>query len=197
MKSVSVANIPEQMPRTNNHFVCRIGQYYLKLTGWKVSGELPESSKMIMAVAPHTSNWDFCVGIMVKSALRLKLNFLGKHSLFIGPFGKWLKYVGGIPIDRSAAHGVVGQLVTQFQQRESLVLAIAPEGTRSKVKQWKTGFLHIAKQAQVPLVLVQIDYSTKHVIFYPKRMVTGDIEQELVSVQSVFDKKCAKYPSKF
>lgn len=124
---------------------------------WGVS----RAKKFILAVAPHTSNWDFVVGISVMFALDIKINFLGKHSIFIGPFKYLLNNIGGIPVYRDKNYGVVEQLVNRCQQSEHFVLGIAPEGTRSKTSQWKSGFLHIAHQANIPVVPVSLDFGKR------------------------------------
>ncbi|WP_371377274.1 lysophospholipid acyltransferase family protein [Thalassotalea aquiviva] len=188
---------PPNVPRTNNQFAAWFGRLLINTSGWSLSGNLPDKKKFIVAVAPHTSNWDFLVGVRIKFALNLNLHFLGKDSLFKGLLGSWLRYLGGIPIDRSAPNGVVGQIVDRFNKEDELVIVIAPEGTRSKVSKWKTGFLQIAKQAKVPVVMVKFDYAKKDVHFYPERYIEGEIEQELASVQSLFSPDCAKIPQNF
>ncbi len=190
-------NVPENVPRSNGKISAWLAQQLLDKFGWKIVGELPNEAKFIMAVAPHTSNWDFILGVLVKFAGNLNVNFLGKDSIFIWPFSIWLKAIGGIAIDRSSANGVVGQIVDEFKNQQQLVLAIAPEGTRSKVQQWKTGFLQIAKQAGIPILPVQFDFKHKHVVFYPVRLIEGDIEQELSAIQGLFHRHCAKNPQNF
>lgn len=137
-----------------------------KLLGWKIVGEFPRHlKKFIIAVAPHTSNWDFPVGVMARSVLRIKdAQFLGKASLFKPPFGWIFRALGGYPVDRSSRHDVVQQAVDIFNAHENFVLALAPEGTRKKVDKLRTGFYYIAKGANVPIVPVGFDFSTKRVI---------------------------------
>lgn len=188
---------PSNVPRTTSKFSGWLGNLMLKLSGWRIVGEMPNEKKFIMAVAPHTSNWDFLVGIQVKFALNLRLHFLAKDSLFFWPFGIWLKYIGGMPINRRAAHGVVGQMVDKFEQKEQLIIVVAPEGTRSKVERWKTGFLQIAKRASVPVVPVQMDYRTKQIIFFPARHVEGDIPVEIDNFIAVYEQSSAKNPQNF
>ncbi|WP_260679280.1 lysophospholipid acyltransferase family protein [Thalassomonas sp. M1454] len=192
-----ITEIPDKLPRTNSKLSAWLAQKILKLSGWKVVGELPNEAKVIMAVAPHTSNWDFILGILVKFSFNLKVSFLGKSSIFIWPFSLWLKSVGGIAVDRSNAHGVVGQIVNEFNNQSQLILGIAPEGTRSKVTKWKTGFLQIAQQANIPVVPVQLDFKHKQVMFFTKRMVSTDIDKELADIQSLFSPHCAKKPQNF
>lgn len=189
--------VPINIPRTNRRFIKWCAGKLFTMLGWRISGSFPNEKKLILAVAPHTSNWDFVIGVIVKLALDLKLNFLGKDAIFFWPFNIWLKAIGGIAIDRKSPHGVVGQMVDKFEQQESLVLALAPEGTRSKVTQWKTGFLHIANKASVPVLPIQIDYKAKQIIFYQARNISADIEDELQEIKSIFSKDCAKNPHNF
>jgi len=164
------------------------------LGGWQIHGELPSVKKAIIPVAPHTSNWDFFVGVFVMFALGLKLSFLGKHTIFRFPVNGLLRKLGGIPVDRSAAGGVVGQMVEQFKQREQLILALAPEGTRKKVSEWKTGFLHIAEQAQIPVIPVSFDFSRRVVDIMPPMMISGDIDQALLAVKQAVSHAQGKNP---
>ena len=162
--------------------------------GWKITGELPQQSKFILAVAPHTSNWDFFVGIAVMFSLNLKVSFLAKGSLFRWPIKSLLTAIGGIGVDRSHSHGVVGQIVDKFNGNEQFILGLAPEGTRSKTIEWRTGFLHIAKQANVPVVPVSFDFIKKEVRFHAPVEITGDINQALISFKQLFADVCAKNP---
>ncbi|TWX73300.1 acyltransferase [Colwellia sp. C1TZA3] len=162
--------------------------------GWKITGELPQQPKFIIAVAPHTSNWDFFVGIAVMFSLNLKLSFLAKGSIFRWPIKSFLTAIGGIGVERNHSHGVVGQIVEEFKSNEQFILAIAPEGTRSKTTEWRTGFLHIAKKANVPVIPLSFDFIKKEVRFHPAVVITGDINQELVEFKQVFADVCAKNP---
>ena len=127
-------------------------------------------------------------------ALRLKVTFLGKKSIFVGPFGSLLRKFGGMPIERSNSNGVVGQLVCAFEDAETMVLGLAPEGTRRKTKQWKTGFLIIAQQAKIPIVPVSLDFSKKQVEFLAEHYITSDIAKELSHFKQQFTAVCAKKP---
>ncbi|MBU2972217.1 1-acyl-sn-glycerol-3-phosphate acyltransferase [Pseudoalteromonas sp. C2R02] len=171
-----------------------LGRFLLKLLGWKVSGEFPQTSKFVAAVAPHTSNWDFIIAIAVKLQLGITIRFLGKNSIFFWPLGPILKAWGGMPVDRSSPHGLVSQVKKQFDNNEHLVLGLAPEGTRKKSKEWKTGFLHIAHNSNVPVVPMALDYRTKTFIIMPAQHINENTEQALISIKSLYDKNMAKYP---
>jgi len=186
--------IPTCIPRTKSRFGQWLGLLVLNALGWKVAGSLPARQKFILAVAPHTSNWDFVIGIAAKLSLNLHIHFLGKDAIFIWPFRGMLKRQGGIPIDRKHRHGVVEQMVKKFNETDQLLLAIAPEGTRSKTKQWKTGFLHIAHLANVPVVAVSLDFAAKEVFFHSETYIESDILQELIRFKQFYADVCAKNP---
>jgi len=155
---------------------------------------MPAQSKFILAVAPHTSNWDFFLGIAAMFSLNLKVSFLGKASIFRWPVKSLLTAIGGIAVERSHSHGVVGQIVDAFQQNEKFILGLAPEGTRSKTREWKTGFLQIAKQANVPVVPVSFDFVKKEIRFYTAVVISGEINQQLAEFKQIFSGVCAKNP---
>jgi 1-acyl-sn-glycerol-3-phosphate acyltransferase len=119
---------------------------------------MPDCGKLVIIAAPHTSNWDFVFGMTGAFALGLELHWMGKHTLFKPPLGGVMRWLGGLAIDRRAAHGVVEQVADEFARRGQLLLVVTPEGTRSKVERWKTGFWHIARAAGVPILLGGLDY---------------------------------------
>jgi 1-acyl-sn-glycerol-3-phosphate acyltransferase len=180
-------HVKGEFPTRDGRFLRWVGRVGLRLSGgWKINGQMPDVKKAILPVAPHTSNWDFPVGVFVMLALGLKLNYLGKASLFRFPIKSLMTKLGGIPIDRSAPNGVVGKMVAEFKQQNELILVITPEGTRKKVKEWKKGFLHMAKQANVPIIPVAMDFARKAIDIGPAIMITGEIEKELERVKSYF-----------
>lgn len=131
--------------------------------GWQIEGELPDIPKMVVVGAPHTSNWDFFIFLAVIYHFDIKVKFLGKHTLFRWPFGWMFRKVGGIPVDRSKSGGVVGQVRTAFDAAESMILVVAPEGTRRAQRSWKSGFVEIAETADVPVVFAGVDGPTRTV----------------------------------
>ncbi len=180
------AHVPASIPRRGNASWRWIGRTLLRLWGWKLEGAFPDVSRCVVAVAPHTSNWDFPVGAAAMFALDLKLKYIGKHTLFVGPLGAFLRWMGGIPVDRSAAHGVVGEAVEAFRAAPQFMLVIAPEGTRRKVERFKSGFLHIARGAGVPIVLVALDWGARTIRIGPVVEVGDDIEAERVRIEAHF-----------
>lgn len=164
--------------------------------GWKIEGSFPSDiKKYIVAVAPHTSNWDFPLGVMARSILRMQnARFLGKDSLFKPPFGWFFRWLGGHPVDRSQRHDVVQQVVDIFNRHEQFILALAPEGTRKKVAKLRTGFYYIAKGAGVPIIPVGFDFSKKRIVirepFYP----TDDAEADFAQLIAFYRNMRGKNP---
>jgi 1-acyl-sn-glycerol-3-phosphate acyltransferase len=167
-----------------------------RVFGWKIIGDFPAGlKKYIVAVAPHTSNWDFLIGVAVRSILRMQnAKFLGKSSLFKPPLGWIFRSLGGYPVDRSKKNDSVQQAAEIFDAHERFILAIAPEGTRKKVDKLKTGFYFIARQAKVPIIPCGFDYKIKRVIigdpFYPSL----SIEQDINTLTSFFRNITGKNP---
>jgi 1-acyl-sn-glycerol-3-phosphate acyltransferase len=187
--------IPASLPRRHSSQGQKLGLWLLQLLGgWSIQGQLPADKKMVIAVAPHTSNQDFFVGIAAVLALDLDIRFLGKHSIFVWPVKGLLKSLGGIAVDRRHPHGVVGQVVEQFAQSESLLLGLSPEGSRKKVEQWRSGFWFIAKQANVPVCLVGIDYKTRQLVFGPSFYTGENFADDLQFMRLFFQQMTAKYP---
>jgi 1-acyl-sn-glycerol-3-phosphate acyltransferase len=135
----------------------------LSMLGWRFEGRVPDIPKMILLGAPHTSNWDFIVFLAALHAYRIKVKYMGKDGLFRWPFGYFFRAFGGIPVSQKRAGGVVGQVVQAFADHDQMMLVVAPEGTRSPAPMWRSGFLHIAREADVPVVPVSLDTRSKTV----------------------------------
>lgn len=193
-KSLNIPAAPSNHIPRKNPVTYFLGVLVLKLLGWRFRGNLPAENQYIMAVAPHTSNWDFVIGLAGYFCMRVKMSFMMKSTGFFWPFGGMLKSFGGIPIDRSKSHGVVEQMVDKFNEKKGLIIAIAPEGTRRRVEKWKTGFLHMAQQAKIPVQLVGLDYRTKEIILGPTITVTQDIEAALQKAKAFYANMLPKYP---
>ncbi len=155
--------------------------------GWSFKGGLPKDKKYVMIAAPHTSNWDFILGMLARSALGEKIHFLGKHTLFILPWGWFFKALGGSPVHRGKNNNLVNAAVILFNQKDEYKLALAPEGTRSVVTRWKMGFYHIAHQAKVPIVCIGLDYTNKQFSFTDPIHTTGDMEQDMSVVYHFYE----------
>ena len=175
-----------------------VGRACLRLAGWRIEGTFPADPKYVLIVAPHTSNWDFALGVAVVFAVELRVSWLGKHSMFFFPFKRCLRWLGGIPINRSASHGVVGECVRAFAAAPALMLALTPEGTRKGVSQWKSGFYLIASKAGVPILPVGFDYRKRVVRLMPLFQPSGNLEQDLPRIQAMFSQVhgCRNRPRK-
>jgi 1-acyl-sn-glycerol-3-phosphate acyltransferase len=156
-----------------------VGRTALHAAGWELTGTIPDLPRFVCIVAPHTSNWDFPVGLAAKWALGFHVTWLGKDALFRPPLGWFMRAVGGMPVDRRTPNALVERTAQAFAEREQLVLVLAPEGTRDKVTKWRSGFWHIARAANVPVVCAAIDWSRKQVRFGPTLDVHPDVEPDV------------------
>ena len=160
----------------------------LKLTGWRVEGSMPANHpKCVVIAAPHTSNWDLPNTLMAGFALRMNLYWMGKSSIFNPPFGGFMRWLGGIAVNREKSTNLVAASIEAIRAAQGrLQLVVPPEGTRSKVRYWKTGFYYIAVGAGVPIVLSYMDYARKvsgiGPVFYP----TGDIDRDMATIKAFY-----------
>ena len=158
----------------------------LNIFKWRTEGQLPEIPKFVMVAAPHTSNWDFPLMMLIIFKLRGKLYWMGKDAIFRKPFEGFFKWLGGIPVDRSRSNNVVSQMVDQFNAMDRLILTIAPAGTRKHVERWKSGFYHIALGANVPVVLGFLDYQRKLGGIGPVIPLSGDMERDFRDIRAFY-----------
>jgi 1-acyl-sn-glycerol-3-phosphate acyltransferase len=171
---------------------------FTKLMGWKLVNNFPKDlKKYVVIAAPHTSWQDFPIGILARNTSGVKINFIGKASLFKGPFGFFFKGLGGTPVDRSTSNNLVDAIINIFDEKEEFRLALSPEGTRKKVDQWKTGFYHIAKGAKVPIVMATLDFGKKQVKISEPYYTTDDKDKDFEYFYSFFDSDMAKVPEQF
>jgi len=173
-----------------------ISIFLLKISGWRTEGAIPDIPKFVMIAAPHTSNWDFPIMMFIAFKLKGKLYWMGKDVLFRKSLKSFFRWLGGIPINRSRSNNVVGQMVDKFVEMDRLILTIPPSGTRKKVKQWKSGFYHIAAGANVPVVLGFLDFKRKTGGIGPVVNITGDMEQDMMVIRSFYADIEGKYPEK-
>ena len=161
---------------------------FLKLTGWKVEGSLPpQATKSVFIAAPHTSNWDLPYTLMVAFALRLNPYWMGKHTIFKAPFGPLMRWLGGIAVNREQANNLVAASAQAIRDADGpLQLIVPPEGTRSKTRYWKTGFYHIARTADVPIIMAYMDYAAKRSGLGPLFEPTGDIEADMNAIKAFY-----------
>ncbi len=170
---------------------------FFKIFNWKINGTIDaDIKKCVMIVVPHTSWYDFFIGVFTRGILNLEMNFVAKKELFVFPFNFFFSYMGGSPLNRSKNENRVDAIAKIFNQKDVFRLAIAPEGTRSKVTEWRTGFYYIAKKANVPIIPIAFDYGTKQVIIHKPFYTTNSIENDLKYLQSLFKNVVGKFPEK-
>lgn len=171
-----------------------ISQFILKLIGWKVEDQTPQAQRYVLIAYPHTSNWDFIMGMLGKWALNMPLNWVAKHSMFWGPFRPLFIAIGGVPLNREKSVGFIQKNIELFEQREEFVLGLMPEGTRSKTDHLKTGFYHIALGANVPLALGYLDYKNKSIGVGKVMNLSGDIEADFEEIKAFYQDKTGYRP---
>jgi 1-acyl-sn-glycerol-3-phosphate acyltransferase len=194
---VNLIEVPELVPQRGNRLTRWMGELYTVLMGWRFAGELPNLPRFVLIIAPHTSNMDFLVGLSPLFTLGLRLSFMAKSSLFWEPLGTYLRWLGGTPIDRQASGGYVEAAINEFQAREQFVIVITPEGTRTSVGRWRTGFYYIARGAGVPIVPVVFDYGRREVRFEPPLTPSADMERDMEILQSYYHAGQARKPENF
>jgi len=158
----------------------------LKMLGWKFDGQLDNTKPCVMIVGPHTSNWDFIIGIIARGALDTNIHFLGKHQLFMPPWGWIFRAMGGSPVNRCQHNNLVDAVAQLFERVPNYKLALAPEGTRSPVTRWKNGFYHIALKAGVDIVPIGLDFDRKAIVIAKPLRPTGDIEAEINQLMAFY-----------
>ncbi len=179
--------------RTIMRLICLLA---LKLIGWKKSGTLPDIPKYVMIAAPHTSNFDLPMTLIIAFALRIKIYWMGKEQIFNKPFGTIMKWLGGIPVERGKSNNLVAETVEVFKRNERLVVLVPPEGTRKKVNYWKTGFYYIAHGAGVPILCGFLDYKRKTGGIGPLIYPTGNIEKDMEAIHDFYKNITGRYPLK-
>jgi 1-acyl-sn-glycerol-3-phosphate acyltransferase len=183
---VRVPVLPACMPSRGNAFSSVFSRAVLGLMRWNIEGDFPDEPKQVAIVAPHTSNWDFIVGILAVFAIGIRVRFLAKDTLFRGPLGWFMRWCGGMPVNREAPQGLVPQVVDAIEKSERIFLAITPAGTRSSTKPWKSGFYHIAVAARVPILPVIFDGPNRAIRFLPAFEPSGDYEADLPKLLAIY-----------
>ncbi len=175
-----------------------LGKIFFALTNWKITGIVPTEKKYIVLQAPHTSNWDFLVGKMFNFIVKMDPKIFIKKELFVFPIGIVTRFMGGIPVDRSRKTSLIEDTIAEFNKHENFILAITPEGSRSRRVEWKKGFHHIAKKAGVPVYLGYIDYKTKEVGVEAEPLtLTDNVDTDMAELKRRYSKYTAKYPENF
>ena len=197
---VSSDQIPNYYRANRPGFYQWLGKYFLYILGWKVNGEIAgvkDGENLVVIVAPHTSNWDGALGLATIIGLDARISFIGKHTVFRFGLGWFLKSLGGIPVNRSVPGDVVLKIVKKIKNNPGTLFAMAPEGTRSKVTEWKSGFLRIAKEIQANVLMASIDFSAKEILLGDIYIPTGDNEKDIEEIKKYYSSFAPKYPDKF
>jgi 1-acyl-sn-glycerol-3-phosphate acyltransferase len=184
--SFRLAGLPPCAPRSGNLFTRWLGRTVLRLGGWTMAGDFPDERKLVILAAPHSSAWDAVWGLAAKLAMGIRIVFIGKQELFRGPLGWFLRRVGAIPVDRARAHGVVDQVVERFADKHTMWFVLAPEGTRKRVENWKSGFWHIARDAGVPVVCAYFHYPTKTIGIGAVMHMTTNLKADMAMVRDYY-----------
>ena len=186
IKKISESQIPERLRGSRSKILRIIARFGINISGWTIRGNVPDEERIVIIAAPHTSNWDFILAMLAIFGLNIKVRWLGKHSIFKPGFKKFFEWLGGIPVYRDNPSSLIENVVNIVKKERSIVIAMTPEGTRKKVKRWKTGFLRIAKQTHSKILLISIDAPTKSIeignIFNP----TGNSEEDLAYIQKYY-----------
>ncbi|WP_188151918.1 1-acyl-sn-glycerol-3-phosphate acyltransferase [Teredinibacter waterburyi] len=180
----------ENVPVFGGYWLRRMGIWLVRVTGWRMVGEIPDEKKLVLAAAPHTSNWDFILAMLFVMATGIRISYLMKKEAFVWPFGKLFMALGGIPLNRKAADDTVDQIAQWYSEHDKVWVVITPEGTRGKVERWKTGFLRLAERADVPVYLVAWDYPTKTIHIGKKWPRSGD---HVKDAEGIRDYLCSRY----
>lgn len=182
--TVTVPPLPPNVPQVKtNAFTRWLGRSILQAGGWRIQGPVPDLGKAVVIAAPHSSNWDGLWGLAAKMALGLEARILGKDKLFWWPLGAILHHMGVVPLDRSSPQGTVGQAVDMIRNTPRIWFALAPEGTRKPVKEWKSGFIRIARLAEVPIVLAYFHYPERVIGFGAPFQPSGDDAADMAAIR--------------
>jgi len=188
-----VPELPPLAPRTRHPVARRVARAALRAFGWRVVGEWANESRLVLLAAPHSSGWDAVWGLLAKVAMGVRIEFMAKKELFWWPLGPILRGFGAIPTDRSASHGVVGQMSGELRARDPLWLVLAPEGTRRLVRKWKTGFWHIARAADVPVQCAYFHYPEKTIGLGAVFRMSDDMGADIARVREFYRPFQGKY----
>ena len=200
MKSVSNKQIPASFRAYRPKALQWLGAIVLSFFGWKVNGNISDEhsgKKLVVIVAPHTSNWDGILGVAAVAGLDAKITFIGKHTVFKYGLGAFLRYMGGIPVDRSNPGGIIQDAINQIKEIDGSLIAMSPEGTRSKVKEWKTGFLRIAKELNINIVPASLDFSKKEILLGNIFIPSGNNETDILDLKNYYSIFTPKHPEKY
>lgn len=173
-----------------------IARFILKFMGWRTHVIPPHTSRYVLIGAPHTSNWDFIIALLLMTVERIPIRILGKDSLFRWPLGSFMRSLRAIPVNRRERNNMVDQVVAKFDENKNIIIGLSPEGTRSKTSRWKTGFYYIALKAKVPIVMAYLDYKNKICGIGPSLKPSGDIITDFNKIREFYTGILGKFPHK-
>ena len=201
MSSVSNKQIPKSFRANRPKILQWLGRMVLSIFGWKVSGSISEKytgKNLVVIVAPHTSYWDGILGVAAIAGLDAKITFIGKHTVFkYFGLGNFLRYMGGIPVDRTKPGGIIQDAVNQIKDINGTLIGMAPEGTRSKVKEWKTGFLRIAKELNTKIIPASIDFAKREILLGNVFNPSGNNTQDIIDLKKYYSIFTPKHPENY
>jgi len=201
-KTVSPRQIPQVFRAYRPRFIQFLARLLLKIFGWKVDGTIPEMKKnenLVLIAAPHTSNWDGIFGFAAILGLDVKISYFGKYTLFKQPIlGRFLKYMGGIPVNKNKpGSGLVKEAIANIEKLKGTLIAMAPEGTRSKTERWRTGFLRIAEAVDAKIFVAAFDFKTKRIVLDKFFQPSDDMQKDLENLKIYYQQFTAKIPENF
>lgn len=182
---------------TSGRVSAYLSNIVLKLIGWKIDSAMPPEKKIMLIAVPHTSNWDLPLMLFIARSMGVQLNWVAKDTLFKGLFGRYMRWLGGIPVNRRSRTNFTDQVIDIYNKREKLIIVVAPAGTRSYTEYWKSGFYHIARGAKIPVAFGYLDYGRKIGGIKPGFMPTGNIDADLEKAREFYKDMTGKNPEWF
>jgi 1-acyl-sn-glycerol-3-phosphate acyltransferase len=189
--------VPEHLRADRSAFTRWFGKTFLRVFGWRVEGSIADAERVLVTAAPHTSNWDAVFGIAAVLGLNVRLHFLGKHTIFV-PGLKWfMRWLGGIPVNRQNPEGVIDHVNQLVSKYKGIVIVIAPEGTRKKAEKWKSGFLRIAEANDCKIQMGALDFKNKRIVLGDLYAPTGDNQADIENIKQWYTQFQGKFPDQF
>ena len=186
-------NIKKNKKHTSR-FSYLFAKLILKIIRWKIEYELPPEKKFILIAVPHTSNWDLPLMLLISNIIGIQFNWVAKDTIFKGLHGKYLRWLGGIPVNRRSRANFTDQVIEIFNQSEKLIIVVAPAGTRGYTEYWKSGFYHIARGAKIPITFGFLDYGNKVGGLKPGFMPSGNTEEDFKLIRNFYRGMTGKNP---
>ena len=189
--------VPQHLRANRSAFTRWFGKAFLRFFGWRVEGSITNAERVLITAAPHTSNWDAVLGIAAVLGLNVRLHFLGKHTIFVPGLRWFMRWLGGIPVNRQNPEGVIEHVNQLVEKHDGLVIVIAPEGTRKKTEKWKTGFLRIAEGNNCKIQMGALDFEHKRIVLGDLYQPTGDNQADIANIKQWYTQFKGKYPDQF